>query len=97
MTCPAAFSVFVQGWARAWTFVYFNKGIRDALSTLLSVPIFGFELSPIFAVGVACTITASILYSWAPERPARCARGAPPAYALVPARGEEGGEVDTKR
>ena len=75
----------------------FAAALAILSGTLLSVPIFGFELSPIFAVGVACTITASILYSWAPERPARCARGAPPAYALVPARGEEGGEVDTKR
>jgi len=35
--CPAAFSIFLQGWCRAWVYIYFNKGIRDALMTLIKV------------------------------------------------------------
>jgi len=35
LQCPAYLGVFLQGWARAWTFIYFNKGVRDALTTLL--------------------------------------------------------------
>ena len=50
----------------------FAAALAILSGTLLSVPIFGFELSPIFAVGVACTICASILYSWAPERSEAC-------------------------
>jgi len=35
--CPAPVSIFIQGWARAWTFIYFNSSIRDGLVTLCQV------------------------------------------------------------
>ena len=50
----------------------FAAALAILSGTLLSVPIFGFELQPLFATGVAVTVTASVLYSWAPERPAAC-------------------------
>lgn len=46
----------------------FAAALAILSGTLLSVPLFGFELSAMFAVGVACTVLATILYSWAPER-----------------------------
>lgn len=47
MKCPPASSVFIHGWARAWIFIYFNAGVRDALQTLIKV--FS-KLFPIFAL-----------------------------------------------
>jgi len=35
--CPAPVSIFIQGWARAWTFIYFNRKVRNALVTLCQV------------------------------------------------------------
>ena len=35
--CPAYLAVFLQGWSRAYHFIYFNQGVRDALRTLLQV------------------------------------------------------------
>jgi hypothetical protein len=37
LQCPHPASVFILGWCRAWTFIYFNKGIRSAFTTLLRV------------------------------------------------------------
>jgi hypothetical protein len=37
LQCPHPYSVFILGWCRAWTFIYFNKGIRSAFTTLLRV------------------------------------------------------------
>ena len=50
--------------------------------TVLSVPIFGFTLSPSFALGAACTIIASTLYASAPSLDRlwallRCGAGGP--------------------
>ena len=47
----------------------FAAALAILSGTLLSVPIFGFALSPMFSLGVGCTIVASVLYSSAPERP----------------------------
>ena len=47
MDCPTPFSIFVSGWCRAWTLIYFNPSIRDALSTLIQV--FG-HLGPLCAL-----------------------------------------------
>lgn len=55
----------------------FAAALAILSGTLLSVPIFGFELSPIFSLGVACTISASVLYSWAPEPPQLCVKAQP--------------------
>jgi hypothetical protein len=45
--CPPPVAVFIHGWARAWTLVYFNQPIRDALATLFKV----FTcLGPLFAL-----------------------------------------------
>jgi len=35
--CPNSLSMFLQGWCKAWVYVYFNKGIRDAFMTLMKV------------------------------------------------------------
>ena len=48
----------------------FAAGLAILAGTLLSVPIFGFELHSIFMLGVACTISASTVYAWAPDWPA---------------------------
>lgn len=53
----------------------FAAGLAILAGTLLSVPIFGFELHGTFLLGVACTISASTVYAWAPERPAACREG----------------------
>ena len=53
----------------------FAAALAILAGTLISVPLFGFELSAIFAAGVACTVCASTLYSWAPERPDACGGG----------------------
>lgn len=44
----------------------FATGIAVASSSVLSVPIFGFELSSRFCAGAACTILASAMYARAP-------------------------------
>ena len=36
------------------------------VSTLLSVPLFGFHMSDTFLVGGVCTVVATSLYAWAP-------------------------------
>ena len=59
----------------------FAAALAILTGTILSVPIFGFELQPRFTLGVALTIAASILYSWAPEKPRVC--GGAPEYELV--------------
>lgn len=66
----------------------FAAALAILSGTLLSVPIFGFELQPLFAIGVACTIAASILYSWAPDRSAACGAAAP-AATIKPAPSED--------
>jgi UDP-sugar transporter A1/2/3 len=71
----------------------FAAALAILSGTLLSVPIFGFELSATFSVGVACTVSASTLYSWAPNVPAACvgasvggAKGG--SYEMLPTKNE---------
>jgi len=45
----------------------FATAIAIVSGTILSVPIFNFELAPIFGIGATCTVIASSLYSAAPE------------------------------
>lgn len=59
----------------------FAAALAIVSGTLLSVPIFGFALSPMFAFGFACTVSASVLYSSAPDWSVPCWRR---EYALVP-------------
>jgi hypothetical protein len=35
--CVNGYSMFVMGWCRAWTFIYFNKNVRTAMVTVLKV------------------------------------------------------------
>eukprot|EP00966_Prymnesium_polylepis_P019157 441384-Prymnesium_polylepis.1 len=56
----------------------FAAALAILSGTVLSVPIFGFELSSLFLLGSGCTILASILYAWAPELAGR----RPPVEAL---------------
>lgn len=64
----------------------FAAALAILSGTLLSVPIFGFELSAHFSVGVACTVCATTLYSWAPDRPSACGGGRHTAYELLPTK-----------
>ena len=45
----------------------FAAALAIVTGTLLSVPIFGFRLTPIFGVGATCTIVATTVYSLAPD------------------------------
>lgn len=45
----------------------FAAALAILSGTILSVPLFGFALSPAFAFGAACTVAASTLYAWAPD------------------------------
>jgi len=45
----------------------FATAIAIVSGTILSVPIFDFQLAPIFGIGATCTVIASSLYSAAPE------------------------------
>jgi len=47
----------------------FATALAIVSGTLLSVPIFGFELSQLFLVGLLCTLCATVLYAWAPSHP----------------------------
>ena len=60
----------------------FAAALAILSGTLLSVPIFGFHLSPVFSLGCGCTVLASILYSWAPDRPAACGERRPDSEML---------------
>merc|ERR1719424_537432 len=42
----------------------FATALAIVSGTLLSVPIFGFELSQLFLVGLLCTLCATVLYAW---------------------------------
>ena len=66
----------------------FAAALAILSGTLLSVPIFGFELSATFLLGVGCTVLASILYSWAPDRPAALGGSAAGAGATAGSGGE---------
>lgn len=46
----------------------FAAALAIISGTVLSVPLFGFPLSPSFGIGASCTIIASIIYSLAPDR-----------------------------
>lgn len=66
----------------------FAAALAILTGTLLSVPVFGFELSPSFAAGVGCTAVASTLYAWAPALPARCVPRTAATYDLLPTRSD---------
>jgi len=51
ITCPNAFVSLLEGWTRAWIFVYYHNGVRKALLTLLAVTV---TLGPFFALTFAC-------------------------------------------
>ena len=57
----------------------FAAALAILSGTLLSIPLFGFQPSHTFALGVGLTVVASTIYSSAPETPqwfaARVARG----------------------
>ena len=65
----------------------FAAGLAMLAGTLLSVPIFGFELHPTFLLGLTSTITASVIYARAPDW-ALSFSAAQPRYEKVPS-GEE--------
>ena len=64
----------------------FATALAILSGTLLSVPMFGFQVEPLFAAGAACTVVASILYAWAPNVGAS-------ALSEVPARGRHNSEL----
>ena len=52
----------------------FAAALAILSATLLSSWFFAFELSATFAMGLLCTIFATVLYSWSPDLPAACSR-----------------------
>ena len=46
----------------------FAAALAIVSGTVLSVPLFGFPISPSFGTGASCTIVASTIYSLAPDR-----------------------------
>lgn len=51
--CPNSYVVFMDGWIRAWNWIYFNKNVRESLSVLLQVLA---NLGPLTAMVLACFI-----------------------------------------
>ena len=50
----------------------FAAALAILSATLLSAMLFDFKLSATFSMGLLCTVLATTLYSWAPDRPAAC-------------------------
>ena len=73
----------------------FAAALAILSGTLLSVPLFGFEPSRMFAVGAGCTVLATTLYSWAPPNfaAAAAAFGVGAAGAVLPLSAVEGGHA----
>merc|ERR1719311_1864589 len=46
----------------------FAAALAILSGTLISVPLFHFHPSRLFALGALCTVSATVLYSWAPTR-----------------------------
>jgi hypothetical protein len=46
----------------------FAAALAIVSGTLISVPLFNFHPSRLFAVGGLCTVSATVLYSWAPTQ-----------------------------
>jgi len=51
ISCPYGAQAFLFGWCRAWTFVYFNQGVRDSVVTLITVLM---RLGPFAALTSSC-------------------------------------------